>query len=472
VVTAAGVPAESRYLPDGARPARTFGTRQLARVATLGPVAVLALVVPVMWFPWHLPLLTLLALPLIALSLPLSWSLHKHLSARSGLEAPLVYVLLATCLSTVPVTDGQLGLPKLLGMALGAATVVALGNTVASVVALDWAVLALAGTTIALSGVGLVGTEWIVGKFPLLDPVYLHLPALIRGVVPNTSMGGIQPNELAGTLIMLIPILLAQGLRVGSTRRGDRWPLALAGAAGLIALGVLVVTQSRGALVGVSVALALLGGWAALLSARARLGGRLTRTGAPLVWLGAVSVGCLVGWQLVVRWQSSLAEAAVLDALGYRLELWDRAGYMLRDFPFTGIGLGQFNPVLHAVYTPFLVGPDTFVPHAHNMYIEYALELGIPGAVAFGLLVLASVRGCCRAMRSANARLHWTGLGIALGLLAFLIYGLTDAIAPGARAGIVLWTLLGLGGAIGTLARGPARPQRLETSLMNVESLC
>jgi putative inorganic carbon (hco3(-)) transporter len=162
----------------------------------------------------------------------------------------------------------------------------------------------------------------------------------------------------------------------------------------------------------------------------------------------------------------------VLDALGYRLELWDRAGYMLRDFPFTGIGLGQFNPVLHAVYTPFLVGPDTFVPHAHNMYIEYALELGIPGAVAFGLLVLASVRGCCRAMRSANARLHWTGLGIALGLLAFLIYGLTDAIAPGARAGIVLWTLLGLGGAIGTLARGPARPQRLETSLMNVESLC
>jgi putative inorganic carbon (HCO3(-)) transporter len=411
-----------------------------------GPVALLALLVPVLWFPWRWPLLTLAALPLVALPLLIPWP-----GRRTGLEAPLAGVLVATCVATVPITDWQLGLPKVLGMALGAATLVAISNAVRSVAALDRAVLAIAGLAIALSGVGLVGAEWIVGKFPVLDPLYVHLPVLIRGVVANTRLGGIQPNELGGALVLVVPLLLAQPLIPGSLRRHGMWPVAFVGAMGLLGLGVLVATQSRSAIVGASVALALLGGAAALQVVRSRAAHRWARVGAPLVWVAAVALGAWVGWPMLARWLVLSGDAGPLDSLEVRLELWDRAGAMLQDFPFTGIGLGQFNPVLHALYAPVVVPPATFVPHAHNVYLEYALELGIPGAVAFGLVVLGAFIGCWRGVRSADPRLQWTGLGIALGLLAFLVYGFTDAIAPGARAGLVLWTMLGLGGAIGTL---------------------
>jgi putative inorganic carbon (HCO3(-)) transporter len=161
---------------------------------------------------------------------------------------------------------------------------------------------------------------------------------------------------------------------------------------------------------------------------------------------------------MLPRWAQSSYGTGLLDTLETRMELWDRAVYMLQDFPFTGIGLGQFSPVLHALYVPLLVPPGQFVPHAHNLYLEYALELGIPGAVAFALVVLAFFRQCARAARSADPLLRWTGLGLALGVFGFLVYGLADAIAPGARAGLVLWLLLGLGTAVGNVARAEAHP--------------
>ena len=124
---------------------------------------------------------------------------------------------------------------------------------------------------------------------------------------------------------------------------------------------------------------------------------------------------------------------------------------MLQDFAFTGIGLGQFNPVLHALYVPFLVAPGEYVPHAHNMYLEYAVELGIPGAVAFAFLVLAFFRQCRRAMRAPDPLVRHVGLGLALGMVSFWVYGLTDAIALGARGGLLLWIVLGLGAAVGNV---------------------
>ena len=127
---------------------------------------------------------------------------------------------------------------------------------------------------------------------------------------------------------------------------------------------------------------------------------------------------------------------------------------MLEDFPFTGIGLGQFNPVLHALYFPFLVMADEFVPHAHNLVLEYAIELGVPGLAAFGALLYAFFMQCARAARAEDQLVRWTGVGLALGVVGFLVYGLVDAIAPGARAGIVLWVVLGLGGAVGNVGTG------------------
>jgi putative inorganic carbon (HCO3(-)) transporter len=171
-------------------------------------------------------------------------------------------------------------------------------------------------------------------------------------------------------------------------------------------------------------------------------------------------LGVLLGgaglWGTLATVHSSLASGATssasLDTLSGRLELWSRSLSMVRDFGLTGIGLGQFDRVLHLLYASDLVALDQFVPHAHNLYLAYAVELGIPGALAFALLVILVFKGCIQAVRSADPLLRRVGSGLISAQVAFLVFGLSDAIAPGARGGLIWWILLGLGAAVSRLS--------------------
>jgi putative inorganic carbon (HCO3(-)) transporter len=221
---------------------------------------------------------------------------------------------------------------------------------------------------------------------------------------------------------------------------------------GIVGLGGLLLTASRSGLVAIAVAVAILGGRLVYrLLARPAAPGWL-RVGGPLAYLALLLGLVWAVWQVVRRWLEGGTSDVVLDTFQGRLELWQRALYMVQDVPFTGIGIGQFNPVLQAFYPTFLASPTRIVPHAHNVYLSYAVELGVPGALAFAALVGLAVWHAVRAFRSTDIRLSWAGFGLGLGVLSFLIYGLTDAIAPGARAGIVLWIVLGLATASGRIS--------------------
>jgi tetratricopeptide (TPR) repeat protein len=119
---------------------------------------------------------------------------------------------------------------------------------------------------------------------------------------------------------------------------------------------------------------------------------------------------------------------------------------MLVDMPFTGIGLNSF-PIIADSFYPGFVPPghldvQRFIPHAHNFFVQVMLDLGIPGAAAFFYLVWLAVRGGLRAVQYGS---HSTfGVGLLLGLLAFSIYGLVDAVALGAKPSAALWIVLAL----------------------------
>ena len=91
---------------------------------------------------------------------------------------------------------------------------------------------------------------------------------------------------------------------------------------------------------------------------------------------------------------------------------------------------------------------ENFVPHAHNLYLAYATELGLPGLAAFLVLEARFMRSCLLSLRAWRGQLGWAAAGLVSAMLGFLVYGLTDAIGPGARAGLVLWIGLGLGAAL------------------------
>jgi len=418
----------------------------------LSGYAALMLVLPLFWFPARLPLLTLAALPVLPLVVVAALRSATSGVVRSGLERPLMVVLLATCLAAAPVADWQLGLPKLLGMAFGAATLLVIVQTIRSRQALDLVLWLVALATLALSVVSLVAVEWTFGKAPILDAVYTRLPLLVRGFVSGTSTGAIHPNELAGVLVLLVPLALARGLAAIAQR--DKRSITYV-AVGLMGLAVLVLAQSRSGLIAIAVALSLLGARFVVREVRGQV-----RFGAVLAYCGMLAGLVVAVWLIVTRWLQGGTSDVVLDTFQGRLELWRRAVYMIQDVPLTGIGIGQFDPVLQALYPTFLAPPTRAVPHAHNVFLEYAVELGIPGAIAFGYLVIAALRQCWRAVRSNETTLSWSAFGLALSVLSFLLYGLADAIAPGARAGLALWIILGLAAAAGRISTNSQPPSQ------------
>jgi putative inorganic carbon (hco3(-)) transporter len=417
-------------------------------------VGILATLTPIFWFPWRWPLLTLAVLPIIPVLWVALWRSDRGHLRAPGATVALLLVTLATCVATIPIADWRLGLPKVLGVAIGVAVVRATSRLVVTKQEVAVAVVVLACLSLVIVAAGALTTEWTSGKFPLLDPFTRALSSYSYRLHWMGSRPSIHPNELAGALVPLLPALLAQGL---TARRGgsgeEKRRAVLCVGAGVLALCMIAVTQSRSGMAGSFVALTLLGGMIVHhLCYRTRLP-LVVRIGAPAALGIAVGSTILFAVGLVQQWLRPASITGARDSfLDSRLEIWERAGFLLQDFPITGVGPGQFGPALRTFMPVFSVPPEELVPHAHNIFLAYAVELGLPGAVAVALALLVYFRQCARGARSAESVVRWTAIGLACGMAGFLVYGLTDAIGPGARGGLVLWLVLGLGMATGNLA--------------------
>jgi hypothetical protein len=139
------------------------------------------------------------------------------------------------------------------------------------------------------------------------------------------------------------------------------------------------------------------------------------------------------------------------NLLGARIEIWSRALEQFAARPLTGWGPGQFQVAFVADgYTYTSVPEGMFVAHAHDMFLEYLVTLGIPGAVT-ALLVLVVTLWSLRAVRTSCC-LVASATALTAALVGFQVFGLTDALAEGGRGALVLWTTLGLAAAVASRA--------------------
>ena len=88
---------------------------------------------------------------------------------------------------------------------------------------------------------------------------------------------------------------------------------------------------------------------------------------------------------------------------------------LIKERPLTGFGAGSF----YAVF-PEVQGSDvtSFYDHAHNEYLQFSVELGIPATLLLGIVVLWSLWQCMQTMR---LRHHSLMKGVAFGCMTAII---------------------------------------------------
>lgn len=266
------------------------------------------------------------------------------------------------------------------------------------------------------------------------------------------------PNILAGYLDIVACI--AVGL-VTALPRGWRIVALILLVAALLCLGM---TYARSACLVIALVLA---GYGALRDWRVLLG--IVVVGAGALLLDPVLADRLLSVFTRIDTSSEM-----------RLAFWESTVAMILDHPFLGIGWGMYFMV-YPDYDFYLQGAPVQIVHAHNMYLNYAAEIGVPGALSFlwfffGSLVLAfrlpqrvppwetvlaaherawhtlaDVRaGLMRWRRRRFVEGLSTGLGLAF--ISVALNGITDHLLFNIPSSMLLWMLAAMTAALHMIA--------------------
>ncbi len=357
-----------------------------------------------------------IALGIATLLWPMRWLATDRLSVRTGLDWAALGVVATTPVALWMSVDRPLSTAELSRLLLGIALLYAVANSAVQGGRFQGAVGVVIASGAGMALLVLAGATRAAGHMFDLPSSLLRLDLPVQ----------FHANVAASVLVLSLPVAGALTLWPAPAL-WPRWGRVLSGLATALILLALVFTQSRGAYLGLLVA-AL--GMAALRWRKLRL------PIAALAGLGAVAL---------LVFDFPLADVLVAGIPG-REEVWYRALAAISDFPLTGIGAGLFGQIVPILYPYFTlgVGPTALAPHAHNLFLQVAIDLGLPGLVSFMALLLSAVVVLAWLWRSAinsDRPLVW---GLAGSLIALAVHGLVDAVAWSSKASPLLWLLLGL----------------------------
>jgi O-antigen ligase len=261
------------------------------------------------------------------------------------------------------------------------------------------------------------------------------------------------PNDLAALALLAFATMVGVGIAANRNflvRFGSFSAAATTAA-------LLVLTQSRGALLAFLLVFSPLLIEASWRNRRARIG---------LLVLGIAGVAALPNsaWQRLagLRNFSTTEDNRAVDPEGSAAERWkilQIATAVVRDNPLLGVGLGNYG-LANAAYAPEMGRKDT-----HNTYMNVTAETGVVGILLYLLIVGSVIVTSIRSARSRTAEgdhahaalLNWMTAGLIAYSIAS-IFGSYNRIAFTYLYMAVLWTTAQLPRPIGKPAPTAARP--------------
>jgi len=250
-----------------------------------------------------------------------------------------------------------------------------------------------------------------------------------KGVVTGTF---INPNHLAGYLEMCLALgvgLMLADMRTtpaahwrDSARRllatilGDKARVRIALVIMVIAL---VLSKSRMGNLAFFSSLLLAGAYYVLAVRRISIA--IVAFFVSVALIDVLIIGNLFGIEKVaneIRQTSTVTEVARIDVGRDALQI-------VRDYPLTGTGAGSFAST-YPMYDSGKVG-FYYYKNAHNDYLQFAGELGLPGLAMLAGIVLLSLWQAVRAqVKRRHRMMRGLGCGVLMAVVAMLIHSGVD----------------------------------------------
>ena len=208
-----------------------------------------------------------------------------------------------------------------------------------------------------------------IGLIQVLAPHLADGDWIAQASLPGRATGNVrQPNHLSSLLLWSVVAVVWLG-EARVIYREIAWMLAL------LFIEVIVLSASRTGLLG----MAALMGWG-LFDRRLSRATRILLLCSPFAYLAL--------WGLTALWSHQTGMAfggeARLSGSGLyvsysRYKIWWNSLALMAQHPWLGVGFGEFNFVW--TLTPFPDRPVAFFDHAHNLMLQFGVELGIPLAL-------------------------------------------------------------------------------------------
>ena len=287
----------------------------------------------------------------------------------------------------------------------------------------------LAANFVALLS-ALFTSNWPAYKISWLSRIYGALPT-IRSLPFSLTQHGLAANQTGGLLAVLTAFaaVLATAPTPPPERGGRKATVYRCITIILTVAGTMTVfmTGSRAALVGLVVAVLM------VLVLRSR--------GWLWAWASGLTValvGLTAAGQLGPLFRAFVRDETLNTELVSRLDIWSSSLMGIGDHLFTGIGLGVLIEVIPVRYPYQTVGLSFPVSQAHNLFLDVALSIGVPGLLGRLLLLCGLVLLAIRGMKQ-DYLTRILSLGTLASIAAFIIFGLTDSMSLSRPTSFILW---------------------------------
>lgn len=268
----------------------------------------------------------------------------------------------------------------------------------------------------------IAGGTWLAGhagaddrREALLDRKILRVGDNEQGQSVLRAQFPFAEHNRLGSFLTIAALLAPVAMAAGALTR--RSLAAILAALALMLLGILA-SGTRGAMIAVAAGLAV------------------ASVGRPRVFalaiVAAIAVVALVPDETRRHAASIFNPETYRKSRGniqYRLRTWETATRMMRDRPLLGVGFGW--KLFEAHYPQYVASEGEYekdVPHAHNNFLEIAVESGSIGLAAFLVFQAALVGGILsRRVRTdgegLDGALRWALLGLMVGIH---LYGMSN----------------------------------------------